>query len=409
VDSAPPLIGPVRVLLVEDHPGGRRILGDLLSGLGVDVCMAATAQEALLRWVEASARGELPDIVLVNHSLPDHGAARLAAELSLLDTARQCRLVGMSSLANSAAPGIPGGFDHSVTKPVKLNSLRRILLEVCGDVTPPARPEERPLAALHGLEVLLVDDNAVNQKVGERQLARLGLKVTQAWNGFDALEQLRARRFDLVLMDCQMPGMDGYEASRRIRSGEVAGLDRNVPIIAMTAHALSGDRERCLAAGMNDYLPKPISPQRLLAALQGVFDKISCATPMPPEPSRPVDVFDQASLAAICGEDQQFLLELLETFLQSARRLVAALADAVAVGDAALAQRAAHQLHGACATIHAAGLAQAALALQQGGNEAMAAGLATLEGAWAALEQEIVAAAERIRETLPAGDAAEAC
>jgi HPt (histidine-containing phosphotransfer) domain-containing protein len=81
----------------------------------------------------------------------------------------------------------------------------------------------------------------------------------------------------------------------------------------------------------------------------------------------------------------------------------------VAVGDAALAQRAAHQLHGACATIHAAGLAQAALALQQGGNEAMAAGLATLEGAWAALEQEIVAAAERIRETLPAGDAAEAC
>ena len=177
----------------------------------------------------------------------------------------------MSSLANSAAPGIPGGFDHSVTKPVKLNSLRRILLEVCGDVTPPARPEERPLAALHGLEVLIVDDNAVNQKVGERQLARLGLKVTQAWNGFDALEQLRARRFDLVLMDCQMPGMDGYEASRRIRSGEVAGLDRNVPIIAMTAHALSGDRERCLEVGCDEYETKPIEFPRLLSKIEALI------------------------------------------------------------------------------------------------------------------------------------------
>jgi PAS domain S-box-containing protein len=409
VESAPPLIGPVRVLVVEHHPVGRRILGGVLGGFGVDVSTAATAREALLRWVEASAREAIPDIVLVDHDLPDRDAAGLAAELRLLDTARHCRLVLMNSLAGDRAPAVPGAFDHSISKPVKPDSLRRLLTELCGDPAPLARVSEPRVPALRGLEVLLVDDNAVNQKVGERQLARLGLTVTQAWNGLDALEQLRARRFDLVLMDCQMPGMDGYEASRRIRSGEAASLDRHVPIIAMTAHALAGDRERCLAAGMNDYLSKPIEPRRLLAALQAVSDNRFCASPLLPEPVGRVHVFDEPSLAATCGADQQFLLELLETFLQSAGRLVTTLAEAVTAGDVARVQRAAHQLQGACATIHAAGLAQAAQALQQGEAAAMSAGFAMLEAAWASLEREIVAASERLRAALPARDAAAGC
>jgi CheY-like chemotaxis protein len=127
------------------------------------------------------------------------------------------------------------------------------------------------------MSVLLVDDNAVNQKVGERQLSRMGASVTQAWNGVEALEQLRSSRFDLVLMDCQMPTMDGYEATRLLRDPETGALDPRVTVVAMTAHAMAGDRERCLAAGMDDYLTKPVDPTRLLSTLTTIWARGSNA------------------------------------------------------------------------------------------------------------------------------------
>jgi CheY-like chemotaxis protein len=119
------------------------------------------------------------------------------------------------------------------------------------------------ITSLTGLRVLLADDNPVNCKVGERQLKKLEMTVTLAYNGREALELATSREFDLVLMDCQMPEMDGYEATRLIRQPDGGALDPTIPIIALTAHALEGDRDRCLAAGMNDYLTKPLDPKRL--------------------------------------------------------------------------------------------------------------------------------------------------
>jgi CheY-like chemotaxis protein len=119
--------------------------------------------------------------------------------------------------------------------------------------------------------VLLVDDNPVNQKLGVRLLTKLGLRVSQAWNGAEALDLLCTTRFHAVLMDCQMPVMDGYDATRRLRQPESGVLDPGVPVIALTAHAMPGDRELCLAAGMDGYLTKPVDYADLTEVLRSVI------------------------------------------------------------------------------------------------------------------------------------------
>jgi CheY-like chemotaxis protein len=158
-----------------------------------------------------------------------------------------------------------------LTKPVKRDALLKAVQDLAAAPAPPRR-EDKVLASnaptsLDGRHVLLVDDNVVNLKLGERQLTRLGLRVTQAVNGLEALAQLREQRFDAVLMDCQMPEMDGYEATRQLRTPESGVLDTKVPVIAVTANALAGDREKCLAAGMDEYLAKPLDPKTLAAML----------------------------------------------------------------------------------------------------------------------------------------------
>jgi CheY-like chemotaxis protein len=127
------------------------------------------------------------------------------------------------------------------------------------------------LDVFNGARILLADDNVVNQMLARRLLERLGLEVTVADTGMAAIERLSISAFNVVLMDCQMPELDGYEATRRIRKGAAGEAARSVPIIALTANALSGDRERCLESGMDDYLVKPINPDELREKLQRVL------------------------------------------------------------------------------------------------------------------------------------------
>ena len=139
----------------------------------------------------------------------------------------------------------------------------------------PGAPEAVPAgvpASRSALKVLLAEDNAVNQLVARKLLAKLGIEVEIAANGEEAIEALRGTRFDLVLMDCQMPVMDGFEATRRIRDRASGVLNPLVPIVAMTANAMRGDRERCLEAGMTDYLSKPVNPADLAAVVKRVTD-----------------------------------------------------------------------------------------------------------------------------------------
>jgi PAS domain S-box-containing protein len=264
--------GPIRVLLVDDHPVNLRILTTQLRGWGAAVESAENAAEGLLRWDAMAAAGQVPQLAILDHQLPGHDGDWLGWQRRERDSAGQCKLVLLSSLASQFRSGDRSPFDRSVAKPVKGDVLFRLVSELTGGQSTPSPNETTEAAQFKGSRALLVDDNPVNQKLGERLLVRMGFEITQAWNGLQALERLQSQRFDVVLMDCQMPEMDGYEATRALRRAGSGVLDPSVPVIAMTAHAMSGDRDRCLAAGMNDYVSKPINPTQLRAVLRAVIN-----------------------------------------------------------------------------------------------------------------------------------------
>jgi two-component system sensor histidine kinase/response regulator len=209
---------------------------------------------------------------------------------------------------------------------------------------PAASPAEpvaaAPRPAVDGPSILVVEDTPVNQTVARRMLARLGYRVDLARDGNEAIAAVSARSFAAVLMDCQMPVLDGYEATREIRRREAGGP--RTPIIAMTASSMAGDRERCLAAGMDDYLSKPLRPRQLEAAL----DRWA------PRPAAGV-VIDEAILAGLDALDAAAFDELKTMYLEEAGAGLAALRSAVENEDADAIARSAHRLRGSSSTLGA--------------------------------------------------------
>jgi CheY-like chemotaxis protein len=230
-------------------------------------------------------------------------------EMDGLETARRMKseprfasipIVLMSSLG--AGPlGEAGSacFAASLTKPVRSSQLYNALIDVLdraatGAVSrAAARPGRTAEMPRLGLRVLVAEDNSVNQKVALRILERLGCKADAVGNGIEAIAALQMAAYDVVLMDVQMPEMDGFEATSRIRARE-RGSSRRVPIVAMTAHAMAGDRERCLAAGMDDYVSKPVAIGDLVAAIYRVLPGLASGQGMPEAPAQADDGADAA-------------------------------------------------------------------------------------------------------------------
>jgi two-component system, sensor histidine kinase and response regulator len=372
-----PLSGPACALVVDDHAVNLRILSTQLRSWGIKVATASTAEEALRQWDALAGSGQMPQIALLDHRLADHDGDWLGNKIRERDPTHQCRLVLLRSLTSHFNGGDSGVFDRTITKPVKSDVLFRLLAELVGTELSPSGRSAMASNGLEGFHVLLVDDNAVNQKLGERLLTRLGLTVTQAWNGLEALEHLRRRQFDAVLMDCQMPKLDGYEATRRLRQPQSGVLNPRLPVIAMTAHALTGDRERCLAAGMDDYVTKPIDPKRLLAVLQGVL-KTSAGT-----------ILDMAALRLTCDDDGDFIKEILGEFLRSASTIVAGIDKAALQQNLPGLRSLAHQLKGAASNVHAGRLAAAAATAEMTDEVKLESCMATFLHAWVATRQHV--------------------
>jgi two-component system, sensor histidine kinase and response regulator len=205
-----------------------------------------------------------------------------------------------------------------------------------------------------GTRVLLVEDNPVNQRVAQRLLEKLAVDVTLANHGAEALERIAEARFDMVLMDCQMPVMDGFTATARIRAAEARRADgRRLPIIALTANVLSEDRERCIEAGMDAHLGKPIVPSQLADALaRHLGDK------------KTLHDVDLPALREITGGDADFERDLIETFVVSGDKCLADIVEALRVSDYETIGKRAHALKGASANIHAHRLSAAASHLE---------------------------------------------
>jgi two-component system, sensor histidine kinase and response regulator len=352
-----------RVLLLDGHPvAARALCGQLeVLGCGVEAC---ADEGAFIASLEAA---PLPGIVMVDvRSLTGPLTAALTRA-----RARPAvpRFVLLAPLGLAAAP--PAGFDAILSKPVRRQPLYACLSGLV-DVAPAPTAAAAPAPAQFvERRVLLVEDNAVNRRVAEHQLRKLGCVVSIACNGVEAVAATLAGDVDLVLMDCQMPLLDGFDATRQIRQREAAGA-RRLPIIALTANALSGDRDACLAAGMDDYLSKPLEPAALAACIERWTPRVARpASPVaePPLATAAASAGDEPSidlpaLGEVTDGDADFERELMTVFVASGDSALAALLEALGAADLAAVRRHAHTLKGASANLRARPLAARAEALE---------------------------------------------
>jgi CheY-like chemotaxis protein/HPt (histidine-containing phosphotransfer) domain-containing protein len=293
--------------------------------------------------------------------MPGIDGIELAQAISMAPSLRAARLILLTSSVDRRAAARDAGIHHYLTKPVRRARLLETVAEAIGALAPTG-PSYLPAesAAPEGTHsVLVVEDNAVNQRVIEAMLNKRGLAVECAGNGREGLSMIAAQDYALVFMDCQMPEMDGYEATAELRSG-----GSRLPVVAMTAHAMKGDRERCLAAGMDDYLAKPLRPEELDAVLERWLGAApaSSAAPAAADPSDAL--VDEARLRVFRDDYPEIVEQLVELFVDSTPPLLRELRDGAESGDGDAVKRAAHKLKGSCQNIGASGMAAQAAQLE---------------------------------------------
>jgi signal transduction histidine kinase/CheY-like chemotaxis protein len=373
------------LLVVDDNATNRLILKELLESWGMRPELAPSGAEALRRLRRAAGEGRAHPLVIVDAMMPEMDGyaviGRIRADPILGDT----RLLMLSSAGRTA--DAQWLRQHRVvrclTKPVKESDLLETIAGALGlagsaplaDAEPAAEaPSSRPL------KLLLAEDGVINQKVAVHLLEQRGHRVAVVNNGREALAALRSADpvFDAVLMDVQMPEMNGFEATAAIRLEE-RGTGRRLPIIAMTAHAMKGDRERCLEAGMDAYVSKPVRADALYAAIEGLTGVSGPAAV--PEPA-----FDPVAARSNAGNDPEMLKELAEIFVDECPRLVADVRRALDAGDASGLRMAAHTLKGSLSVFAAGPATAAALRLERLGE---AAQLTQAEAGWEGLRAEL--------------------
>jgi two-component system sensor histidine kinase/response regulator len=426
IDRAERLRG-LRVLVVDDNATNREILAHQLAGWSMHALDAASGREALRALRQAGT--ESFDLAILDLHMPEMDGFTLAQTIKAEARWQDLPLVMLSSVSvgNDQARRRQAPIDYYLTKPVRQSDLydaiatamsQQTLTGTQGQGFQPLPPSQglagSPPVSLVG-RVLVVEDNPVNQQVALAMLESLGLHCRLADNGRLAIERLQQESFDLVLMDCQMPEMDGFEATAEIRARQGDGrLHANLPIVALTANAVDGDRERCLAAGMDDYLSKPFSRERLLATLQRWLPPASAAIqtaasatptakPAPPEPitapsnEGPINPRALDAIRRLPGPNGPALVsKVIDAYLADTPPRFAQLRAAVDAGDAEALRKAAHALKSSSANVGAEQLAALCRELEMLGRKATVAGagmlLATAESeaarALAALEEQ---------------------
>ena len=276
----------LRVLIVEDNRTNSDILQHHAIAWQMDATVVFDAERALVAIDAATASGRLFDVALIDWKLPGMDGIGLARAIRAAQGQAAPPLILLTSMtaSNVALTAREAGFAAHLNKPLRREELYRMITRVVGVAAPVSdtghQPAQEAESGASG-QVLLVEDNLVNQDIGAAMLCALGLNADVANNGIEAVAMFGRKRYDLILMDCQMPEMDGFAATAEIRAREaVAGAPR-IPVIALTANAMQGDRERCLDAGMDDYLAKPFSKPQLAAMVAGWIKQAPNTTPAP--------------------------------------------------------------------------------------------------------------------------------
>jgi PAS domain S-box-containing protein len=373
----------LRVLVVDDNATNRRILAETLDHWRMRPTLAEGSREALEALQKAAARRQPFAVALVDANMPELDGFALVEKLRRRRGVARTRVLMLTS---GPRPGDERraralGVAAYLIKPVKQSDLLDRILDALCEPSEAARGRTRARAAGRRLRVLVAEDNPVNQRVAAGMLERLGHRPHVVANGRAALEALERERFDLVLMDVQMPELDGLETTARIRETERA-RGGHLPIVALTAHAMKGDEERCLAAGMDAYLAKPLEPQALVDQLARLF---------------PDTAIDRARLLERVGGDARALQDVARIFLADAPRHMAEIRRALARSDARALRGTAHTLKGALANFGAQGAVDAAFELQKLGD---ASDLEDAQVVFERLERELRAVRRELRRIL---------
>ncbi|HEY7909849.1 MAG TPA: response regulator, partial [Thermomicrobiales bacterium] len=374
--SAQPSLAGRRILIVDDNETNRRILTLQAQNWGMRARSAAHGAEAL-EWIR---RGDPFDVAILDMQMPDMDGIALAAAIRAHRDDRALPLVMLTSMGRREQ-GQQAAFAAFLSKPIKQSHLHDVLMGIFDAAPRTAIPQggaqhlDPRLAEQMPLRILLAEDNVVNQKLAVRLLGKMGYRPDVAGNGLEAIQALERQPYDVILMDVQMPELDGLEATRQICRRWPRGV--RPFIIAMTADAMQGDREKCLNAGMDDYLTKPVQVAALIDALKrvrplgttterwaagdGRSDAAERADAIP-------SVLDTATLddirAIVGDEGADGLTGLIECFLDDAPRLIAAMHAALDAADAAALQSAAHTMKSTSALFGATALAGLCEALE---------------------------------------------
>ncbi len=347
-------LAPLPVLIVDDNATHRTILKQMISPWGMDVSLAEGAEVALKIMVAANETGKGIRLAIVDAHMPGTDGFELVERMH-----QDPRLAGtvVTMLTSAAQKGDVErcrelGISAYLVKPVRKADLLAAIQTALGkNFASPASTNlvDKLIPIAEGARVLLVEDNRVNQIVGLRMLERFGCRTTLANNGQEALSLIARQEFDVVLMDVQMPEMDGLTATRHIREAERA-TGRHLPIVAMTARAMRGDRETCLSAGMDAYIAKPIDRKELETALRRFTGTVPGVHPEKTKSQSaqtgPGSTWEPQIILEKIGGDEELLREVMEIFLEETPKLLVQLRTAVAGGQAHAVERMAHTLKG---------------------------------------------------------------
>ncbi|MCR9296286.1 MAG: response regulator [bacterium] len=340
------------VLVVDDNATNRKILQAMLQSWKMKVYVVDGGQSALAELERLAQSGNPPLLVLTDVQMPGMDGFMLAAKIRAHPRLQETRIVLLSSgvRASDTADRERLGIRAQLMKPIKRSELLDVILLSLGgmrSVQATSQAGEAKLPELDSLKILLVEDGKANQMLALGLLERWGHQVKLAENGREAVESWQSEEFDLILMDLQMPEMDGFEATRQIRSLE-HGSGRHIPIVAMTAHAMKGDEERCLQAGMDGYVPKPIRQKDLHEALSKFLSTgVKMATQETRSPSDEIGCVDWGLVLETVGGDEGFLKSIIQACLEETPQLVQQLARSLDEGDAKESRRLAHTIKAA--------------------------------------------------------------
>ena len=399
-----------RVLVVDDNATNRKVLSHQLTHLGMrPVCVDGAA--AALDTLEAEPRDVQPpfELAVLDYMMPGCDGLELGQRIAQHPRFGRIRRILLTSAGRMHSSEVLErlGFAAYLQKPVTHRELRDCLRRVMSaeaskwhECTQPVVAGPRPLGGLAPPRILLAEDNPVNQKVARGALEKLRCSVDIVNNGAEAVEAWSTRTYDLVLMDCQMPVMDGYQATRTIRSREQAGT--RIPILALTADALSGAEQDCLAAGMDGYLTKPLDRKRLADSIErllgGAAGAPAAAAPPADAPPAAAPPIDWAQFVSLTDGDGEFAEQLVQLFIDSGDAALGQIRAALAREDWPAVGRAAHSYKGASANIRAQAASDAAARLERAARAGEVEQLATLE-------QELGREARRVAEYLRARQA----